>query len=390
MSLGILLSLSVAHCLNDTTQWLVIALYPLFRDSYSLSYTQLGLLSFAYQMTASVLQPVVGWYTDRRPSPWSLPSGLAFCLVGLVIMALAPGFHPMVIGCLILGMGSAIFHPESSRMAFMASGGHLGFAQSLFQLGGNAGQALGPLLAVLFVTQWGQRSLLHFSALPLVCLVGLCFVCRWAIRQGIERPTPPARSTEPPNLVHKSLALLFLLMTSKQLYTVSIANFFTFYLIHKFGLSVQSSQFHLFLFLAAVAAGTFVGGPIGDRIGRKAVIWVSILGPAPFALMMPYMDLFWTSALATVIGFFMASSFSAILVFAQELMPGRVGTVAGLFFGLAFGLGGLGAAVIGLLADHTDIVLVYRVCSFLPLMGLLTFFLPSDPSRRVRQGAAKG
>ncbi|MDR2056619.1 MAG: MFS transporter, partial [Desulfovibrio sp.] len=365
------------------SQFLVIALYPLFKGNFSLSFTELGFLSFAYQMCASVLQPVIGLYTDKHPHPRILPTGMTFTLLGIVCMAFAANYAWLLGGCILLGAGSAVFHPESSRVAYMASAGRFGRAQSVFQVGGNIGQAIGPLIAAFFVVTHGQRSLALFACIPLACCVTLIFVSRWVAEQGRENAR--RRQAGTPAAPHpawmRALVILFVLMASKQVYTVSLANFFTFYLINRFGVSLEASQVYLFLFLGAVALGGYVGGPAGDRFGRKWVIWFSILGAAPFSLALPYAGLAWTAVLAVFVGFIMASSFSAILVFAQELTPGHVGAIAGLFFGLAFGLGGIGAAMLGRLADTTGIDLVYQLCSYLPLVGLLTFFLPNQTKR---------
>ena len=379
--LGVLAAIGLAHCMIDTTQSLIIALYPLFKQNFSLSFTQIGLLSLAYQMCASVLQPLVGYYADKRPRPATLPAGMAATLLGLLMMAFSPDYFWLLAASVFLGMGSAVFHPESSRVAHMASAGQYGLAQSLFQVGGNAGQAFGPLIAALFVMVHGQRSLAIFSVIPLLAIIVLIFISRWATAHN-SRAGSKARAQgpapHPRAIVIRALFILFILMVSKQVYTVCIANFFTFYLMHQFQVSAQTSQLYLFIFLGSVALGTLLGGPIGDRIGRKQVIWGSILGAAPFTLAMPYVGLYWTALLAALAGFIMASSFSAILVFAQELVPGRVGAVAGLFFGLAFGLGGIGAAALGKIADTTSVVTVFTICSFLPLLGILTAFLPRE------------
>ncbi|MDR2825971.1 MAG: MFS transporter [Deltaproteobacteria bacterium] len=376
----VLASISLAHCLNDTTQFLIIALYPLFKGNFDLSFTQLGFLSFSYQMCASVLQPLIGYYTDKKPQPYSLPCGMTSVLVGLLMMAFASNYVWLLAASIFLGIGSAVFHPESSRVAYMASAGRYGLAQSLFQVGGNAGQALGPLIAAFFVVAHGQRSLAVFSVIPLVAIVFLTFISRWSASQGMTRSKKHALQMPafPRIVIIRALIILFILMFSKQVYTVSISNYLTFYLMEKFGISIENSQLYLFLFLGAVALGTFAGGPIGDRVGRKLVIWVSILGAAPFALALPYASLGWSLVLVILVGFIMASSFSAILVFAQELLPGHVGAIAGLFFGLSFGLGGIGAATLGKVADSTSVDLVYTICSFLPLMGILTIFLPDS------------
>ena len=379
-ALGVLAAISLAHCMTDTTQSLIIALYPLFKQEFSLSFTQIGMLSFAYQMCASVLQPLIGYYADKRPRPAALPTGMTATLLGLLLMAFAPDYLWLLVASVFLGMGSAVFHPESSRVAHMASAGQYGLAQSLFQVGGNAGQAFGPLIAALFVMVHGQRSLAIFSVIPLVAIIALIFISRWAAahRQAGGKGRGQSAARHPRPIVARALFLLFILMLSKQVYTVCIANYFTFYLKHQFHISTETSQIYLFIFLGAVALGTFFGGPIGDRIGRKRVIWASILGAAPFTLALPYVGLYWTALLAALAGFIMASSFSAILVFAQELVPGHVGTVAGLFFGLAFGLGGVGAAALGKIADTSSVVTVFVICSYLPLLGILTAFLPSE------------
>jgi FSR family fosmidomycin resistance protein-like MFS transporter len=380
----VLALISFAHCLNDTAQSLVIALYPLFKSEFSLSYTELGILSFAYQMCASVLQPAIGFYTDKHPHPHILPTGMTFTLLGLMVMAFSLNYVWLLSGAVLLGIGSAVFHPESSRVAYMASSGKFGQAQSVFQLGGNIGQAVGPLIAALFVAAHGRQSLSFFACIPLLCCITLVFVSRWMTEQHREiMKKKQAKKTAAPYPAWKrAIVILFILMASKQIYTVSLANFFTFYLIHKFSLSVEASQLYLFLFLGAVAVGCYVGGPAGDRFGRKWVIWLSILGAAPFSLALPYVGLLWTAMLVIAVGFIMASSFSAILVFAQELAPGHVGAIAGLFFGLSFGVGGIGAAGLGKLADWTGIDFVYQLCSYLPLVGLFTFFLPDNPERK--------
>ncbi|WP_010092596.1 MFS transporter, partial [Burkholderia ubonensis] len=326
-----------------------------------------------------------GLYTDKRPQPYSLPVGMGFTLAGLLLMSVAPSFGALLVAAALVGCGSSVFHPESSRVARMASGGQHGLAQSVFQVGGNAGAALGPLLAALVVIPHGQPSIAWFSAAALVAMVVLTRIGHWYKRHPSMRRkgAPAAHATLPRNRVMLATGVLVLLVFSKYFYLASINSYFTFYLIDKFHLSVQAAQFHLFVFLAAVAAGTLIGGPIGDRIGRKYVIWVSILGVTPFTLLLPYANLFWTSVLTVIIGVVLASAFAAIIVYATELMPGKVGMVAGLFFGLAFGLGGVGAAVLGQLADATSIAFVYKVCSFLPLIGVLTVFLPNlEGSRR--------
>ena len=387
----ILLSLSVCHMLNDLNQSLVPAIYPILKDSYHLDFAQIGLITLAFQLTASMLQPVVGMVTDRRPMPYSLPVAMGFTLVGLLLLSVAASFGAILTAAALVGVGSSVFHPEASRVARLASGGRHGFAQSLFQVGGSTGAAIGPLLAAFIVVPRGQGAIAWFSGVALLAIVLLTNVSFWyrsrraparrgGLAQGIEALHSLSRAK-----VLGAIAVLVALLFSKNIYTSSLSSYYTFYLIQKFHLSVPDAQVHLFVFLGAVAAGTFVGGPIGDRIGRKPVIWFSILGAAPFALMLPYASLFWTGVLTVVIGLILASAFSAILVYAQDLLPGRVGMVSGLFFGLAFGMGGVGAALLGILADARGIEYVYRVCAFLPAIGLLTAFLPPvDTARRSR------
>jgi len=385
-ALGVLGAISLCHCLNDLMQSVVPAVYPILKTSYALDFGQIGLITFANQATASLLQPVVGYFTDKAPKPYSLAVGMGFTLIGLVLLAFAPSFLIVLIAAACVGIGSSIFHPESSRVARMASGGRHGFAQSLFQVGGNAGSAMGPLLAAFIVLPNGQRSIAWFAVTALVGMTILARVGAWykahvVAQSARPRPKPAAGLPEPK--VMRSLAILVALVFSKNVYLASLTSFYTFYLIHKFGISVQNAQLHLFLFLGAVAAGTFIGGPVGDRIGRKKVIWVSILGVLPFTLLMPFASLRVTELLTVVIGLILASAFSAIVVFAQELVPGRVGTVSGLFFGFAFGAGAVGAALLGVLADATSIDVVYRICAFLPAIGLLTYFLPDlEPGKR--------
>jgi FSR family fosmidomycin resistance protein-like MFS transporter len=383
---SVLGAISFSHLLNDMIQSLILAIYPMFKDNFSLSFGQIGLITLTYQITASLLQPLVGSYTDKHPKPYSLPVGMGFTLAGLLLMSVAPNFGVLLVAAALVGCGSSVFHPESSRVARMASGGRHGLAQSLFQVGGNAGSSLGPLLAALIVIPHGQRSIAWFSAAALVAIVVLTQIGRWYKRHPSVKKArgQVAHATLPRNKVMMAMSVLVLLVFSKYFYLASINSYFTFYLIDKFHLSVQAAQIHLFVFLAAVAAGTVIGGPIGDRIGRKYVIWVSILGVAPFTLLLPYANLFWTGVLTVVIGVVLASAFSAILVYAQELIPGKVGMVAGLFFGFAFGLGGVGAAVLGQLADATSIAFVYKVCSFLPLIGVLTVLLPAIEGKRAK------
>ena len=377
-ALGVLIAISASHMLNDMMQSLAPALYPVFRDDYGLSYFQLGMITFTFQVTASVLQPGVGLFTDRRPMPFSLPVAMLFTLTGLAMLALG-GSYPMLLASVaMIGVGSAIFHPEASRVARAASGGRFGFALSLFQVGGNFGTSLGPLMAAYIVVPFGQRSVLWFSVLAFTGATILTRVSLWyrAHRTARKAVTATIISRFAPAVVRRSIAILVVLVFSKNFYLASISSYYTFYLIQTFHVSVSQSQLLLFVFLAAVAAGTFFGGPIGDRYGRKFVIWLSIVGVLPFTLALPHANLEMTVALSVVIGLVLASAFSAIVVYAQELVPGNVGAIAGLFFGLSFGLGGIGAALLGALADRTSLSFVYNICAFLPAIGLLTYFLP--------------
>jgi FSR family fosmidomycin resistance protein-like MFS transporter len=377
----ILVAVSVCHLLNDMVQSLLPSIYPILKSSFHLNFGQIGLLSLTYQVVASLLQPFIGHFTDRRPAPFALAVGMCFTLAGIVMLAFAPTFHLLLLAAAVVGTGSAIFHPESSRIARIASGGQHGFAQSFFQVGGNTGSAIGPLLAAFIVLPQGQQGVAWFSIAAAAGVFILYFVGRWRSHH-LARATPSHTHQEqssslPRRTVLRAIAVLAALVFSKYFYLASLSSYFTFYLISRFHVSVRSSQLHLFLFLGAVAAGTFLGGPIGDRIGPKYVIWGSILGVLPFTLMLPHANLFWTAVLSAVIGFVIASAFSAILVYAQELVPGRVGMVSGIFFGLAFGMGGIGAAVLGHIADLTSIVFVYRLCAWLPAIGLLTGLLPN-------------
>jgi FSR family fosmidomycin resistance protein-like MFS transporter len=386
VAFGVLAAISVCHLLNDMVQSLIPAVYPIIKASFRLNFHQIGLITLTYQVTASLLQPLVGFYTDRRPKPYSLPIGMCFTLIGLISLSMAPSFPVLLASAALVGVGSAVFHPESSRVARLASGGQHGLAQSVFQVGGNAGSSLGPLLAAFIVLPRGQVSIAWFSIAALLAMLLLFGVGNWYKRltATLARTRKSGRAIHPtlrPRNVILSLAILVALIFSKYFYLASLVSYYTFYLISKFHVSVRSAQLHLFLFLAAVAAGTLIGGPVGDRIGRKYVIWVSILGIFPFTFLLPYANLFWTGVLTVVIGTVLASAFSAILVYAQELLPGKIGTISGLFFGFAFGMAGLGAAILGQLADATSIFFVYKVCSFLPLLGLLTAFLP-DLDRR--------
>ena len=375
----ILGAISFSHFINDMLQSLLVAIYPMLKGAFHLNFAQIGLITLTYQITASLLQPVVGLYTDRRPLPYSLAVGMLFTLCGLLLLATASGFVPVLLGAAVVGMGSSIFHPESSRVARMASGGRHGLAQSLFQVGGNLGTSLGPLLAAAIIIPRGQGSIAWFALAALLAIAVLRQVGHWYKAQvRVAKPRTGARTAHLPRAsVYRALVVLMVLMCSKFFYMASLTSYYTFYLIDKFHVSVQSAQVHLFIFLFGVAAGTIIGGPVGDRIGRKYVIWGSILGVAPFTLLLPYADLWWTGVLTVVIGVILASAFSAILVYAQELLPGKTGTVSGLFFGFAFGIAGVGAAVLGRIADHTGIGFVYQLCSYLPLLGLLAVFLPN-------------
>ena len=392
-------SISFSHFLNDMIQSLILAIYPLLKGKFQLSFAQIGLITLTYQVTASLLQPLVGFYTDRNPKPYSLAFGMGCTLIGILVLAMAPNYGTLLLAAAIVGTGSSIFHPESSRVARMASGGKHGLAQSIFQVGGNTGSAMGPLLAAWIIIPRGQQSVAWFSLAALLAISVLWQVGGW-YRRRQALASPRARGQQglhpvlPARTVVLSLLILLILIFSKFFYLASLSSYYIFYLMHHFNLSVQSAQMHLFAFLFAVAMGTVLGGPLGDRIGRKRVIWLSILGAAPFALVMPYANLAWTGILAFVIGFILASAFSAILVFAQELVPGKVGTVSGFFFGLAFGMGGIGAAVLGKLADRHGIEFVYHLCSYLPLLGALTVFLPdlgrqADPAI-APQGSSPG
>ncbi len=389
---SVILSLSFCHLLNDLMQSLVPALYPILKTSYGLSFSQVGLITLAFQCTASMLQPVVGLYTDRHPQPYSLTAGISLTLVGLLLMSRASAYPSILLAAMLIGMGSSIFHPEASRVARMAAGRRYGLAQSLFQVGGNIGSASGPLLAAFVVVPHGQSSIAWFSGAALIAIVVLLQVGAWYARTrtparpgprtpaaGVVSSTAPRQATLPRWKVIQSVAILVALLFSKNVYSASLGSYFTFYLIDKFHLPVQTAQLYLFAFLVGIVAGTLAGGGVGDRVGRIPVMWFSILGALPFALLLPYANLFWTGVLAVLIAMIMASAFSAILVYAQELLPGRVGLAAGMFYGFSFGLGGLGAAALGKLADLTSIATVYKLCPFLLLLGLLTAFLPRRP-----------
>jgi MFS transporter, FSR family, fosmidomycin resistance protein len=386
---AVLIAISFSHLLNDTIQSVIPAIYPILKTSFHLNFTQIGLITLTFQLTASLLQPFVGFYTDHRPKPYSLAIGMGFTLVGLLLLSKANNFAMILCSAALVGMGSSIFHPEASRLARMASGGRHGFAQSFFQVGGNAGSSLGPLLAALIIVPGGQPSVAWFSLAAILAIGVLWKVGVW-YRHNMYRikRRSHARGKGGHPILSKgrillALSVLITLIFSKFFYLASMTNYYTFYLIGRFHVSVQTAQIYLFLFLAAVAAGTIIGGPFGDRFGRKYVIWISILGVAPFTLLLPYTDLFWTAVLTLIIGVILASAFSAILVYAQELVPGKVGMIAGLFFGFAFGMAGIGSAVLGRLADHTSVEYVFHVCSFLPLLGLLTGFLPDIERSKV-------
>lgn len=381
--------ISFSHLLNDMMQSVIPAVYPLIKDDFALSFTEIGLITLTFQLTASLLQPFVGFYTDKRAKPMSLVLGMAFTFTGLLMFSFAGSFAWLLVAVGFVGVGSSVFHPESSRVAYLASGGRKGLAQSIFQVGGNAGSAIGPLLAALIVVPYGMQGVTWVSLAAVLAMILLWQVGRWYanhlyLKQSLggkvqHHPVPNFSRGQ----ILWAVFILLVLIFSKYFYLASMTSYFTFFLIDKFGITAQQSQLYLFAFLAAVAVGTIIGGPLGDRFGRKYVIWLSILGAAPFTLLLPYVSLFWTTVLAVIIGVIIASAFSAILVYATDLVPGKVGTIAGLFFGFAFGLGGLGSAVLGNLADHTSISFVFQVCAFLPLIGIVTGFLPNIGSRKV-------
>jgi FSR family fosmidomycin resistance protein-like MFS transporter len=386
VSYRVLGAASVCHMLNDTMQSLFVAAYPIFKGNFDLSFTQIGALTLVFQITASLLQPLVGLYTDRKPQPYSLPIGMAISMGGLFTLAFATQYAMLLVGGALLGVGSSIFHPETSRLARLASGGSHGLAQSVFQVGGNFGSSLGPLLMIFLVLPNGQQSLAWFSLVALLGIVMQVGLAHWYKQHGHaihKRQAAVKMGTHSRNKVFGAIAVLVVLMFSKFFYQVSLTSYYVFYLMQHFHLPQKQSQLDLFLFLAALAVGTVAGGPLGDRIGRKKVIWLSILGVLPMTLVLPYVSLPATVALSVLIGLILASAFSAILVYAQELVPHRVGMISGLFFGLAFGMAGLGAAVLGTLADHTSIDFVYQVCAFLPALGLFTAFLPDEPQSHV-------
>lgn len=389
----ILIAISLSHLLNDTLQSIIPAIYPVVKDTFRLSFAQIGLITLTFQLSASLLQPFVGLYTDRKPQPYSLAVGMGFTLIGLVLLSRAPSFGILIFAVALVGIGSSIFHPEASRLAHMASGGRRGMAQSVFQLGGNFGSSIGPLLAALIIVPYGQSNIIWFSVLALLAIFILVNIGGWykrKIRIKARRPGSDAFHVQvlPKKKLIFSVMILLMLIFSKYIYLSSMTSYYTFYTISKFGVTVQSSQIYLFIFLFAVAAGTIIGGPLGDRFGRKYVIWASILGVAPFSMLLPHANLFWTIILTIPIGLILASAFSAILVYAHELFPGKVGLISGLFFGFAFGMAGIGSALLGALADRTSIEYVYQVCAYLPLIGLITAFLPNIGSvaDQVRKG----
>ena len=387
----VLAAVTAGHFINDTMQALLLALYPLLHETHALSFAQVGMITMVFQVTASILQPFIGLFTDRNPLPFSLPVAPVLTALGLILLGLATSYPMLLAAAALIGVGSSIFHPEASRVTRLSSGGRFGFAQSTFQVGGNVGTSIGPLLAALFVIPRGQASVLWFVLLAGLSMAVLSYAGAWyrehlSPKGGAGR-APPAVMALPRRTVILSLVILMALMFSKFVYTASLSSFYTFYLMDTFHLPMNEAQYDLFIYLAAFAAGTLLGGPIGDRIGRKAVIWFSVLGALPFTVLLPYADHFWTVVLSIPIGFILASAFSAMLVYAQELMPGRVGLISGLFFGLAFGFGGIGAALLGSLADLTSIGFVYHVCSFLPAIGLITMFLP-DTRKLARQQTA--
>ena len=385
---SILFTISFSHLLNDMLQSVIPAVYPIIKDKFSLTFTQIGLITFCFQLTASLLQPFIGFYTDKKPRPYSLVAAMGFTLAGLIMLSMSLTFAKILIAVSLIGIGSSIFHPEASRVAYLSSGGKRGLAQSIFQLGGNAGSAIGPLLAAWIVLPYGQFYIIWFS---IGAILGMILLSKIAVWYKAQLELKAAKKTVVAEEVHHnlskkrvtiSLVILLILIFSKYFYMASMTSYFTFYLIDKFHVSVQDSQIYLFAFLGSVAAGTLIGGPLGDRFGRKYIIWISILGVAPFTMLLPYVDLFWTVSLSVVIGIIISSAFSAILVYATELVPGKVGMIAGLFFGFAFGMAGLGSAILGKVADQTSIEYVFRLCAFLPLIGIFTGFLPNIESKK--------
>lgn len=378
---SILFSIAVAHMLNDLLQAVIPAAYPILKEKYDLSFTQIGLITFSYQMAASILQPFVGFYTDKKPKPYSQIFGMLFTLSGIVLLAYAKSFPIILVSVVLVGIGSSIFHPEASRVSYLASGGKRGLAQSIFQIGGNTGTALGPLLVAWIVVPHGQEYIVWFSAIAILGIMVLSRIAKWYHEHLKVTAKKKIALVDLPNLTPRqitmSVIILLVLIFSKYFYVAGISSYFTFYLIEKFSVSVQDAQFYLFLFLLSLAIGTLLGGPLGDKFGRKYVIWFSVLGAAPFTLLMPYANLFWTSVLSVVIGIIISSAFPAILVYAQELLPKKLGMISGLFYGFAFGMGGLGSAILGYMADQTSIEYVYHFCAYLPLIGIIAWFLPN-------------
>jgi FSR family fosmidomycin resistance protein-like MFS transporter len=379
---SVLFSIAFAHLLNDLMQSVIPSTYPILKENFNLSFTQIGLITFVFQLTASILQPFIGFYTDKYPKPYSLVIAMLFTITGLGFLSISTSFWMLLVSVGFVGIGSSIFHPEASRVAYLGSGGKRGLAQSIFQLGGNTGSAIGPLLVALVVAPFGQSNIIWFVIAGVLGIIILSRIALWyqnhlSLRAAKKIVAEDLAVPLSKRKINISIAVLLLLIFSKFFYMASMSSYFTFYLMNKFGLTIQESQFHLFIFLASVAAGTLIGGPLGDRFGRKYIIWISILGAAPFTLLLPYANLFWTGTLSVIIGIIIASAFSAILVFAQELMPGKVGMISGLFFGFAFGMGGLGSAILGYVADQTSIEYVYKLSSFLPLIGVFTYFLPN-------------
>jgi FSR family fosmidomycin resistance protein-like MFS transporter len=382
---SILIAISFCHFLNDVLQSLIPAIYPILKENYNLTFTQIGLITLAFQLTASVLQPLVGYYTDKKPRPYSLVFGMTYTWFGLLVLSVAGNFYSIIIGAMLVGSGSSIFHPESSRIARLASKGKYGFAQSLFQVGGNIGSALGPLLAAFIVLPHGQMSLSWFSVLTMLGIIILFRIGKWykaAHLNALSKSPIVHHSKATKGEIKTAITVLVALIFSKYFYSASMNNYYTFYLIETFGLSVSDAQIHLFYFMGASAVGALGGGLISDRFGRRKLMWFSILGAMPFTLLLPYADLFWTKILSVIIGLIISSTFSSIVVYAQELIPGKVGTIAGLFFGLAFGMAAIGAALLGKLADITSINYVFEICSYLPLIGVLIWFLPDVESRK--------
>ena len=378
----ILIALSISHCLNDMLQSVISATYPLFKDDLSLSFAQIGLITLVYQMSASVFQPLMGLFFDKRPIAWSLPIGMSFTLVGILNLAFATNLYWLMASVFVVGIGSSVLHPEASRITFLASGGKRGLAQSLFQVGGNLGGSLGPLLVALLVAPYGRHHIALFSIFAVAAILAMIPICRWFsayLNHLKKRPAIAEREVARPlssKMTSFAIIILLILIFSKYIYMASLTSYYTFYLIHKFGVSIQQSQLFLFVFLVATALGTLIGGPVGDKIGRKYVIWVSILGTAPFSLLMPHVGLLWTVVLSFCVGLILSSAFPAILLYAQEVLPNKLGLISGLFFGFAFGIAGIASAVLGNMADMFGIESVYNVCAFMPLLGLVAWFLP--------------